>query len=542
MSEIDEMKRLVLELDKQGRTQDAAKLAEQIRALSAPQGASPQAAAPEEQSWNDAASSAIPNLLSDTWEAAKGIGSGIAHPVDVGLPATVKALEYPGKLLAGLVNKIPGQTPDTSSEGQQKRQESLDTLQATVDNYKGYLSEKGLKQKLAHPGGALMDIATLLTGGSGLAAKVPMLARSAEIAGKAGRVIAPTKLPAMALQKIAGTAREARSPGMRAMSDALRSGADPSAPGAWALSPGTEELAKQAVRDPGKALDARRGLLDAVQQHLDTAQNGPTQQLYNETRQGARRLAVDADALAPMVAKAYKQAENSTELVDSLDKIKKTLTLPKTKDPIDRASQVWNTYDTITRQQQALAKQGLRTEPLDQLAGSVRALMTQDPDIAEVLAKKELADKRAATDNRTAKGIVKAGDEMSARDAKLSWRDLMRAVPYSHLGGGAGAGLGYMLMSGNYSPLMYALGGAGGGMLAKGGAKAVKGIANKMGMGADAAKANMMNMLSTSGAGVEDMLKKVEDYKGKGLSTNSLIENLLLALAQGHRLQQPQQQ
>lgn len=132
--------------------------------------------APKTRSWGDVPLEALTNLPSSVGGVLKGVGEAIASPVQ-----TAKGLYNVGK---GAIQNVTGLGDD---------KEAQQAASAVGDFYKQrYGSSEGLKEALAtDPAGVLADASTVLTGGAGLAAKVPMLAKGAAVAGKVGASIDP---------------------------------------------------------------------------------------------------------------------------------------------------------------------------------------------------------------------------------------------------------------------------------------------------------------------------------------------------------------
>jgi hypothetical protein len=132
--------------------------------------------APKQRTWGDVPLEALSNLPASVGGVVKGVGEAIASPIE-----TAKGLYKVGK---GAVQNVTGLGDD---------REAQQAASAVGDFYKQrYGSEEGFKQALAtDPAGVLADASTVLTGGAGMAAKVPMLAKGAAVAGKVGASIDP---------------------------------------------------------------------------------------------------------------------------------------------------------------------------------------------------------------------------------------------------------------------------------------------------------------------------------------------------------------
>lgn len=542
MSDLDTLRRKYLDADKAGRADEAAQIAAEIKAQMEKQ------ASPQEPSLLDALKSGGPKLVQ---QIMSGVAQTVLHPVDT----ATDAIMGPGKLVAGGLSKLGDISPHDQSASDrllaaaktnpdyaayaQKNAGQFEAADAQnrgafeglLESYKKYGSMKGIKDKIANdPASILTDAATLLTGG---AAKIPMLER----AGQLGRAIAPTKVPAKIIEKAVEVARGTANSGMKEMIEAVGNNPDPNAHSMYAASPGTEALAKELIVDPGKALDARKGLLDVIRQHMEgsDARQGPYPAFDQDTRMGSRYLAFDADALRPHFATALQRANtlNDADAYKAIEQAQKSLSeLKKPKDPISRYSQAIGVYDAVDK----IANKMPDKEIVSTLRNDVRNTLSQDPDIKQAFSQLD-EDKRAYADrqrtekssNRTDKSLLDAAEQTHGKDAKRLLKNMVKILPYR--GAGVGAGLGYMMATNNWSPAMYALAGAGG----EGAAKMIARMAKRPEM----AKENMMNMM---GGGVDEILAKIEDYKKRGKNTNTLIENLLMALAQSHQMQQQQGQ
>jgi hypothetical protein len=134
--------------------------------------------------WGDTIEQAGENLIPSIGEAAKGIYSAVRHPVD-----TAGTLLKIGK---GLASKVDGLAGEKQDPEQKAKDEQL--VDALANSYKEkYGSIDGFKKYLAKdPAGLLFDASTVLSGGGGLAAKLPgVIGRAGEVAGAVGKAVNP---------------------------------------------------------------------------------------------------------------------------------------------------------------------------------------------------------------------------------------------------------------------------------------------------------------------------------------------------------------
>jgi hypothetical protein len=126
----------------------------------------------------------------------------------------VKAAIHPIDTLTNLHKVISGAAQNMLPESLQpeSRKGDRDAANAIAELYKNnYGSAEGFKHHLASdPGAVMMDASALLTGGAGLAGKIPALAKPAAIAMEAGTKVNPLYVPAiLARQTARGAARGA---------------------------------------------------------------------------------------------------------------------------------------------------------------------------------------------------------------------------------------------------------------------------------------------------------------------------------------------
>lgn len=132
--------------------------------------------APAGTSWSDTASEALSNLPQSIVKAAEGIAP----------PAVTQALSLASKVLPEDAKKAvqPYVHPDI---GQSLAQHPIQTTEAIIKHYKGYLSEEGIKKAIAKdPAGTALDLFGLATGIFG-AARMGM-ARAGATAGEVAGV------------------------------------------------------------------------------------------------------------------------------------------------------------------------------------------------------------------------------------------------------------------------------------------------------------------------------------------------------------------
>lgn len=152
----------------------------------------PAAAQARPQSWADVPGMALSNIPSSAASFAGNLYEAVTSPIE-----TIKGL---GDIGAGALQAI---TPRPIADFINKfefdpaaRQRAIDTAAAAGGAIRArYGSEEGLKTTLAtDPVGAVGDLALLLSGGGGLAAKVPGLARAGAATSAAGAAIDPLVL------------------------------------------------------------------------------------------------------------------------------------------------------------------------------------------------------------------------------------------------------------------------------------------------------------------------------------------------------------
>jgi hypothetical protein len=149
--------------------------------------------------WSDVAGSMVLNAAPSAVEYGKNIVSSVLHPIDtaknlmsLGQGAVVNATPQP---ILDLINKInPSNTP--------KRAEVANMASRVGNQYAtDYGSVEGFKNKLASdPVGVLGDASMVLGGAGGLASKVPMLSKPANVINKSAAVTNPINLAVKPVQ------------------------------------------------------------------------------------------------------------------------------------------------------------------------------------------------------------------------------------------------------------------------------------------------------------------------------------------------------
>jgi hypothetical protein len=147
----------------------------------------------QDQPWSDVASGAVINAIPSAIQFGKNMVQPIVHPIDtasnllkLGQGAVVNAV--PDSVL-NLVNRI-------NPSGAQRRTDVAGLASQVGNQYKtDYGSVEGLKNKLASdPVGALSDASVVLSGGAGLASKIPPLNKGISIATKLPIIKNPIKV------------------------------------------------------------------------------------------------------------------------------------------------------------------------------------------------------------------------------------------------------------------------------------------------------------------------------------------------------------
>jgi len=163
-------------------------------------GAQSPGAAP--MSWGDVPGQALQNTRGSAVEFAKGVAQPFLHPIDTA--------QNVGMLAGGLLQQVTGDPGHNDYRPH---------AQAVEDFYKGrYGSEEGFKKAIAEdPVGVLGDFSMLLSGGGGLAARVPgIVGHAGEIASLAGRITNPVGAAAQLAKGVGAVAKGVTYPTRRA--------------------------------------------------------------------------------------------------------------------------------------------------------------------------------------------------------------------------------------------------------------------------------------------------------------------------------------
>lgn len=160
---------------------------------------------PQERSWGDVAMSAIGNVPSSAAQFGKSIAEAVSSPLQTG--KTVLDIGA-----GALQNVLPEKLVQAIGENKESRQKAS----AVADFYKQrYGSMAGFKEALAtDPVGVAADFSSALTGGGALAAKVPGLAKTAQVTSAAGRAVDPLVMALRGTEKVAGTTGKVLSKGL----------------------------------------------------------------------------------------------------------------------------------------------------------------------------------------------------------------------------------------------------------------------------------------------------------------------------------------
>lgn len=178
-------------------------------------GAAPSAApAQSAPSWSSVPGQALSNLPSSAGNFVSGIAQAVRHPLDTGMNALdIAAGALHNALPASVSSFIEAHDPTPNAAANTAR--AVQAADATGQFLKNrYGSTDALKNTLAtDPVGAASDVATVLSGGGTIAAKLPMLAKAGKAAQIAGEVANPVNVASqavkgvMALPKVGDTVR-----------------------------------------------------------------------------------------------------------------------------------------------------------------------------------------------------------------------------------------------------------------------------------------------------------------------------------------------
>jgi hypothetical protein len=151
--------------------------------------------APKKRSWKDVAGESFTNIPRSAAALATGAFEAITDPIQ-----TARGM---GQLIVGGTEKLMGEPYFDTASGKAVRQQGKAALTAAGDYLKNRVgSEEAIKNTLAtDPVGAAADLSLLLTGGAGLAAKTPMLAKTAPALRTAASVTDPINLAGKAIGK-----------------------------------------------------------------------------------------------------------------------------------------------------------------------------------------------------------------------------------------------------------------------------------------------------------------------------------------------------
>ena len=142
-------------------------------------------------SWGEYAPKVAANLLPSTWEAVKGMGNAVAHPIDtasalgqIGTGLGSKALDAAGEAV--------GYGPVLDPSKKAEREKIVDALGQSYASRYGFGEKEGefWKNLAEDPASYLSDIASVATGGEGALSKLGVIdkagkvAKTAQLAGK----------------------------------------------------------------------------------------------------------------------------------------------------------------------------------------------------------------------------------------------------------------------------------------------------------------------------------------------------------------------
>ena len=144
--------------------------------------------APKKRSWKDVAGEAFTNIPQSATALATNLYDVVTDPIQ-----TARGM---GQLIVGGTAKLMGEPYFESERAKAVRMQGSKALSAAGEMLKErYGSEEGLKNTLAtDPVGAAGDLSLLLSGGGGLAARTPMLTKTAPVLRKAANITDPLYL------------------------------------------------------------------------------------------------------------------------------------------------------------------------------------------------------------------------------------------------------------------------------------------------------------------------------------------------------------
>lgn len=146
--------------------------------------------APQKRSWMDVAGESLTNIPTSAAALAGNIYDVVTDPI--------QAVRGVGQMIVGGTEKLVGKPYFDTSNGRAVREQGKAALSAAGDTLKNrFGSEEAIKNTLAtDPVGAAADLSLLFTGGAGVAAKTPMLARAAPALRTAASVTDPINIAA----------------------------------------------------------------------------------------------------------------------------------------------------------------------------------------------------------------------------------------------------------------------------------------------------------------------------------------------------------
>lgn len=164
-----------------------------------------------QMSWGEYAPIVAKNILPSGWEAIKGVGTAIAHPINTGKAIVNLGAGLGSKGIDAASNYLTGE-PVFDPETKAEREAVADAL---IGSYKGRYGggEEGefWKHLAEDPLGYAADIASVATGGAGAAAKLGMIDKAGKVARIAGRAgnLDPVQAAMTVAGKTAGTVGKA---------------------------------------------------------------------------------------------------------------------------------------------------------------------------------------------------------------------------------------------------------------------------------------------------------------------------------------------
>jgi hypothetical protein len=155
--------------------------------------------APKKRSWTDVPGEAFSNIVPSAKNMASGLYEAVTSPVktvsglmDVAAGSLQNALPKP---VVNFVNKF-----DADPQAAQRAVQAANAAGGMLKDRYG--SEEAIKNTFAtDPVGAAGDLSLLLTGGAGVAARTPLLAKAAPALGKAASMVDPINLAGRAAGK-----------------------------------------------------------------------------------------------------------------------------------------------------------------------------------------------------------------------------------------------------------------------------------------------------------------------------------------------------